>query len=122
MSARYQVTSTYYPKTREELYGVKDTDTGVQLISDVWDMETAVGTAMRYQAAHRKANYPEWPTQDQDTMMSGDLGSILDEMDGHARDCARNPRYWSHGDLVSYVVRTFDGGLFAFVIAVQPLW
>lgn len=51
---------------------------------------------------------------------TGDLGSILTEMDGFAQDCGRS--YTQDKHLISYVDGMFEGGLNAFVLAVAPLW
>lgn len=56
---------------------------------------------------------------DQGTM-SGDLGPIIQEAFGHAEDCGRTYNAVPH--VLGYIERTYDTGLYGFVMDVKPLW
>jgi hypothetical protein len=51
---------------------------------------------------------------------SGDLGSIIQEAFGHAEDCGRTYNAVPH--VLGYIERTYDTGLYGFVMDVKPLW
>jgi hypothetical protein len=44
---RYVVTSQYRPEVRDDMYGIRDTETGEQMCSNIWDSETMIELAVK---------------------------------------------------------------------------
>lgn len=51
---------------------------------------------------------------------SGDLGSVVQEAYGFTQDCGRS--YETDRHVLGYIEQMYDGGTFAFVMDVKPLW
>lgn len=69
---RYVVTSTFHPEIRDDLYGVKDTFTGEQIMSDIWGLQTSIKVAVQHNdgwredVAQGRATLVVWPSVDHD--------------------------------------------------------